>query len=444
MIDPDEEDPVLHQDLLRGVGLLPDSLFNAFVEGIPDHDLLRISGKWRDMARREQLPPPGDWANWLILAGRGFGKTRAGAGWVHECAAHHPGSRIALIGATLNDARRVIVEGMSGLKATGAVSYFPSRRLIEWPNGTQATLFSAEEPDTLRGPEFHFAWGDEAARWRDAAAVLSNVRLALRLGQTPRLLLTTTPRPLAWLKDLVADPDCAVVRGRTIDNAANLPAAFITSIERQYRGTALARQEIDGEIVEDLAGALWTRATLDQGRIAAAPPLVRVVVAVDPPAGAGAAADACGIVAVGLGADGRGYVLADRSVQGVSPDNWARAVVACADEFAADKVVAEVNNGGAMVTSVLQAIDSRLPVKPVHASRGKVARAEPVASLYAHGRVSHIGALAALEDEMCGLVVGGVYAGPGRSPDRADALVWALTELMLGAKPAGPAVRVIA
>jgi phage terminase large subunit-like protein len=255
-------------------------------------------------------------------------------------------------------------------------------------------------------------------------------------------LLTTTPRPLDWLKALVADPDCAVVRGRTRDNADNLPAAFLDSIERQYRGTALARQEIDGEIVEDLAGALWTRGVFDRHRVSAVPALVRVVVAVDPPAGSGAASDACGIVAVGLGADGRGYVLADRSVQGVSPDNWARAVVACADEFAADKVVAEVNNGGAMVTAVLQAIDCNLPVKPVHASRGKVARAEPVASLYAQGKVSHVCAMSALEDELCGLIVGGVYTGPGRSPDRADALVWALSELMME-RARVPGVRVL-
>jgi phage terminase large subunit-like protein len=429
--------------LLAEVGQLADAKFDAFVAAMSDQALQAISGTWRDMARPEQLAPAGDWANWLILAGRGFGKTRAGAGWVHECAALHPGARIALIGATLGDARKVIVEGTSGIKATGTVSYFPSRRLLEWPNGTQATLFSAEEPDTLRGPEFHFAWGDEATRWRDAAAVLANVRLALRLGRQPRLLLTTTPRPLAWLKDLVTDPDCAVVRGRTTDNAANLPPAYLNAIRKQYDGTALGRQEIDGEIIEDLAGALWTRGELDRHRVAAAPPLVRVVVAVDPPAGSGAASDACGIVAVGLGTDGRGYVLADRSVQGVSPDNWARAVVACADDFNADKVIAEVNNGGDMVIAVLQAINSRLPVKAVHASRGKLARAEPVASLYAQGRVAHVGALAALEDEMCGMIVGGVYAGPGRSPDRADALVWALTELMLGAQPAGPTVRVI-
>ena len=396
--------------------------------------------------RADQQPGSDDWATWLILAGRGFGKTYAGSHWLNRMAGGHPGAALALIGATAADARAVMVEGPAGVLATAAPDnrprFEPSRRRLVWPQGATARLFSAEEPDALRGPQFGFAWGDEAARWADAPATLANARLALRQGVRPRLLLTTTPRPLAWLKALIAEPQCLVTRGATFANAANLPASFIAAIVRDYGGTRLGRQEIDGDIVEDLAGALWTRAMFESCRVRTQPPLSRVVIGVDPPAGASAAADACGIVAAGLGSDGRFYVIGDASVQGLAPDGWARAVVGAADRHGADRVVVEVNNGGAMVTSVLQAIDSNLPIKPVHASRGKVARAEPVASLYAAGRVGHAGMFTALEDELCGLIAGGVYAGPGRSPDRADALVWALTELMT-TRAAQPGVRVV-
>lgn len=429
------------------MGALDDDRFAAFCTQVSEEALCALTIKWRHFARRAQLPPSGDWDSWLILAGRGFGKTRAGAGWVHECATAVPGTRIALIGATLGDARAVMVEGESGLIATAApgvrLHYEPSLRRLIWPNGAQAQLFSAQEPETLRGPQFHFAWGDEAARWTRGADVLANLRMGLRLGAKPRLLLTTTPRPLPWLKALLRDAACRVVRGGTLDNADNLPRAFIDAVQRDYGGTRLGRQELDGELIEDIEGALWTRAMIEAARAPTVPALARVVVAVDPPASSGAHADACGIVVAALGSDGRGYVLADRSVQGATPDNWARAVVAAADEFGADRVIAEANNGGAMVVQVLRAVDAALPVKAVHASRGKVARAEPVASLYAAGKVSHVGAFPALEDEMCGLVIGGGYAGPGRSPDRADALVWALTELLLGRRTDGPRIRTI-
>ena len=229
-------------------------------------------------------------------------------------------------------------------------------------HGAQALLYSAEEPETLRGPQFHYAWGDEAARWSHGATTLANLRMGLRLGEKPRLLLTTTPKPLPWLKALMADAACSVARGRTFDNENNLPRAFIKAVLRDYGGTRLGRQELDGELIEEVEGALWTRATFEDRRVRTAPALVRVVVAVDPPASSGPSADACGIVAVGLGADGRAYVLGDCSVQGASPDNWARAVVAAADTYGADKVVAEVNNGGDMVRSVLNAEDAALPV----------------------------------------------------------------------------------
>ncbi len=390
-----------------------------------------------------QVPPDGDWATWLILAGRGFGKTFAGAAWIDACARAVPRARLALVAATLGDARAVMVEGDAGILAVAAERprFAPTRRLLTWPNGSTATLFGAAEPDSLRGPSFHFAWGDEIAKWDFAEAALANLGLALRLGERPRRVLTTTPRPLPWLQALAA-PTAAVTvtRGSTVDNRANLPPAFIAAMVAEHGGTRLGRQELNGEFVADLDGALWQRATLERCRVAAAPLKGRTVIGVDPPAGEGAHADACGIVVVRLGADGRGYVVADRSVRGRSPDGWAQAVVAAAGEFEADRVVVEVNNGGAMISAVLRTVDAALPIRPVHASLGKAARAEPVAALYEQGRVVHVGMFASLEDELCGLLVGGGYAGPGRSPDRADALVWAVTELLLG-KSRQPGVR---
>ena len=392
--------------------------------------------------RPAQLPPPGDWTIWAILAGRGFGKTRAGAEWVHALAAQ-PGRRFALVGASLDNARAVMVEGESGLLARvppgGDVTFVPSLKQVQWANGSQARLYSGGEPDALRGGQFDFAWGDEFAHWPRAEATLTNLRLATRLGGHPQLLLTTTPLPFGWLKALLAEPGVVVTRGAMQDNAANLPPQFIDHLQRRYGGSAIGRQELAGEIVDDLAGALWTRALIERQRRAEALELTRVIIGVDPPAGG--AQGVCGIVAVGLGSDGRGHVLADASVVGGRPEGWARAVVEAAGRWQADRVVAEVNNGGDMVTAVLKSVNSTLPVLAVRASRGKVARAEPVASLYGEGRVCHAGVFPALEDQLCGFLASGVYAGPGASPDRADALVWALTALLLGDKAAKPGVR---
>ena len=429
-------------DILRAAS---DHRREAYLATAPIEVLAATQG-WAGTRRESQRPPPGtDWHTWLILAGRGFGKTRTGAEWVLECADAVPGSRIALLGATAADARAVMVEGESGLLAKAPAAarllFEPTLRRVRWNNGSAAWLYSAAEPEALRGPQFDFAWGDEAARWPDAAAAIANVRLALRLGTQPRLLLTTTPKPLPWLKAMIGAPRVEVTRGSTQDNAENLPGFFLDTVFAEYGGTRLGRQELDGEIIDDVEGALWTRALIESCRVRARPALPRVVIAVDPPASSSAKADACGIVVAGLGDDGRAYVVADVSVQGLAPENWARTVVAAADRYRADCVVAEVNNGGDMVTALLRSVSSTLPVRAVRASVGKVARAEPVASLYAGGRVSHVGAFPALEDELCGLMIGGSYVGPGRSPDRADALVWALTELMLGPVVAVPAVR---
>ncbi len=306
------------------------------------------------------------------------------------------------------------------------------RKLI-WPNGAIATLFGAADPEALRGPQFSHGWADEIGKWPGGEAVWDNLMLGMRLGRRPQVLATTTPRPVPLVRQLAAREgvDTVVTRGRTADNAAHLAEGFLAAMEEGYGGTRLGRQELDGELIEEIEGALWTRDLLERCRARHVPEkgLTRVVVAVDPPASAHG--DACGIVVAGLGADGRAYVLADASVEKMRPEGWARAVAGAAAAYGADRVVAEANNGGAMVESVLRAAEAGLPVKLVHASRGKAARAEPVAALYEAGRVAHRGAFPDLEDEMCGLIAGGGYEGPGRSPDRADALVWALTELML-------------
>lgn len=397
---------------------------------------------WEHVARAEQLPPPGDWRVWMIMAGRGFGKTRAGAEWVRMIADANPGARIALVSSSLAEARAVMVEGESGLLAICRPGhkpiYEPSLHRIRFASGAQAQLFSAAEPEGLRGPQHSHAWCDEIGKWplahQRATRCWDNLLLGLRLGDDPRVAVTTTPRAVPLVqrlaKQAAAGSEVVISGGKTSANG-RLPDRFHAAITSEYGGTQLARQEIDGELLEDIEGALWTRSLLEEVRETgpAAQP-VRTVVAVDPPAGTGG--DECGIIVAALGSDGIARVLADCSVGGAAPDGWARQVAGAAEQWQADRVVAEANQGGAMVESVLRAADQALPIRLVHASRGKIARAEPVAALYAAGKVRHCGVFARLEDQLCGLLAGGTYAGPGRSPDRADALVWALTELMLG------------
>ena len=390
-----------------------------------------IEQAWELWAHAGQLPPPGDWRVWLLQAGRGFGKTRAGAEWVRAMAEAVPEARIALVGATIEYARRVMVEGPSGVlavsRAADAAVWRPTSGEVRFGNGARAIVYSAAAPEKLRGPEHHFAWADELAKWRLPAA-WDNLAMGLRLGERPRVLVTTTPRTTPLMRQVRATPGTVVTRGTTRDNAY-LPDAFVAAMEASYGGTRLGRQELDGELIEDVAGALWPRALIERQRTAQVPELLRVVVGVDPPAGIGG--DACGIVAAGVGRDGHGYVIEDASVTGASPERWAHAVAACAARVSAERVVAEANQGGAMVEQVLRAAQATLPIRLVHATRGKAARAEPVAALYERGRVWHARAFPALEDELAGLVAGGGYEGPGRSPDRADACVWALTALML-------------
>ncbi|WP_310476899.1 terminase large subunit domain-containing protein [Sandarakinorhabdus sp.] len=391
--------------------------------------------------RAAQRAPAGDWGMWVILAGRGFGKTHAGAEWVHAHAAGIRPRRIALVAPTLDAARAVMVEGESGLLARlppgEQLTWQASAKRLRWSNGSEARIYSGAEPDALRGGQFDYAWGDEFAHWAGGEDMLMNLRMATRLGPAPQIMLTTTPLPLAWLKSLIAEPDVVVTRGATSDNATNLPKTYVARLEKRFGGTATGRQEMAGEIVDDLEGSLWTRALIDRQRVTAPPHGARVVVGVDPPAGGGT----CGIVVTALGQDGHAYVLDDASVSAQRPEQWARAVVKAADRWQADRVIAEVNQGGEMVIAMLKSVDAALPVTAVRASRGKVARAEPVAALYGEGRVFHAGVFPALEDQLCGLLVDGRYAGPGTSPDRADACVWALTALLLAGRTGLPTVR---
>jgi phage terminase large subunit-like protein len=421
------------------------AVYDPWIARIPDHAIVGLYNSWKLWGRDEQRPPQGDWRVWLMMAGRGFGKTRAGAEWVSDLAMRgNAATRIALVGATLDEVRHVMVEGESGLLSVAlhgeTPEWVPTQKRLTWPTGAQAGLYSGCNPEGLRGPQHHVAWCDEIAKWAYGQATWDNLELGLRLGDAPRTIVTTTPRPNALLRMLMRQDGVVVTHGRTVDNVA-LPEAYRDAMLAIYGGTRLGRQELEGALIEDVEGALWTRDMIEACRVTGTSALRRVVVGVDPPASAGG--DACGIVVVGLGADGFGYVIEDASVSGLSPEGWAGVVAAVSAQHGADRVVAEANTGGDMVASVLRAADTGLPVKLVHASRGKVARAEPVAALYGSGRMFHVGAWPALEDELCGLVVGGGYEGPGRSPDRADACVWAVTELMLGRTDVAPRVRVV-
>jgi phage terminase large subunit-like protein len=424
---------------------LSEKEFLRVLRRFPDDELNGLMRNWDFWSRDAQREPEGDWRVWLVMAGRGFGKTRAGAEWVRSVAENDGEARIALVAATLHEARSVMVEGPSGLLAIAPEKerpiYAPSLRRLVWRSGAQAALYGAAEPESLRGPEHSHGWADEIAKWPGGEDAWDNLMMGMRLGARPRIMATTTPRPVALLRRLVRESDVMVTRGRTVDNEMNLPGSFLSAMQQGYGGTRLGRQELDGELIEEIEGALWTRDLIERRRVRAAPAVKRMVIGVDPPASAHG--DACGIVAVALGADGRAYVVADASVSGRSPEGWARAVAEAAAAHGADRVVAEANNGGAMVESVLRAADFGLPVRLVHASRGKVARAEPVALLYEGGKALHVGAFPELEDEMCGLLVAGGYEGPGRSPDRADAMVWAMTELMLGSVRGEARVRVL-
>jgi phage terminase large subunit-like protein len=413
-----------------------------------------LDDEWFAFAHEYQCPPDiannGEpWTTWLLIGGRGAGKTRAGAEWVRAFAnapkrEGESERRIALVGEGEIEVRQVMIEGVSGLLAIHPNQDRPlwhsSQRRLEWNSGAVAQVFSAEDPESLRGPQFHAAWLDELAKWRHAEATFDMLQFGLRLGERPRQVITTTPRPIPLLKKLIDDPTSAVTRASTHDNARFLAPAFIDTVLKRYQGTRLGRQEILGEIIADRPDALWSRAMIEAARVNAAPQLARIVVAVDPPASSTKGADACGLVAAGRAENGIIYVIADESAAGLSPAHWAAKAIALWRRLSADALVVEVNQGGDMVRAVISEQDRDVPVIAVHAKRGKWLRAEPVAALYEQGRVKHAGSFPALEDEMRDFGLDGLSSG--RSPDRLDALVWAVSHLSFGAGQ-GPRIRTL-
>jgi predicted phage terminase large subunit-like protein len=389
-------------------------------------------GGWRAKARPSQLPPQGDWLGWLALAGRGWGKTWTGANWIHELVETKQAGRIALVAPTAADARDTLVEGVSGLLNTAPPrmrpAYEPSKRRVTWPNGAIATTFSSEEADRLRGPEHDAAWADEVAAWTDPQATWDMLQFGLRMGRRPRWLVTTTPRPIKLLKELITRPDVVVTRGSTFENEANLAPTFLAAIRARYEGTRLGRQELEAELLTDTPGALWSHDWLERDRVKQAPELKRIVVAIDPAVTNKEGSDETGIVVAGRAADKSLYVLQDLSGR-YHPHEWARVAIDAYHRHRADRILAEINNGGQMVEEVVRNVDRRVSYKSVHASRGKVVRAEPIAALYEKRSVHHVGGFATLEDQLCNFTSDFDRSRAGYSPDRVDALVWALSEL---------------
>lgn len=403
--------------------------------------------RWDAHARPKQLPPPGDWGVWLVLAGRGFGKTRVGAEYVRMMVDTGQAKRVALVAKKASEARDVMVEGESGILACYPPGsprrphYEPSKRRLTWPNGAIATTYSAEEPDELRGPQHDTAWCDEIAKWKYPDDTWSNLMMGLRLGKDPRCVATTTPQPIPLVRMLVNDPTVHVTRGTTYENWDNLAPTFRTFIGR-YEGTRLGRQELEAELLDDIEGALWTYERIEAARIQRAPAtLTRVVVAIDPAVTNNEESDETGMIVAGIAPcrckaqkdddpdEEHAFVLHDASGR-YSPNEWAAQAVRLYRGHKADRIVAETNNGGQMVEDTLRTVESSVSYRAVHASRGKATRAEPVAALYEQGKVHHVGMLPTLEDQLCSWV-------PGLSkdsPDRLDALVWALTDLVIDSR----------
>ncbi|MEP3049684.1 MAG: terminase family protein [Roseibium sp.] len=421
----------------------------AVLASLSEDELRFLKFHWPTFAHDHQLPPLNDWSLWLLMGGRGAGKTRAGAEWVRARALGHQwgdktsAGRIALVGETFADVREVMVEGVSGILSVHPKQdrpvWIPTRRRLEWSNGAVAQAFSSEDPEALRGPQFDIAWCDELAKWRYAEETFDMLQFGLRLGELPRQLVTTTPRPVPLIKRLMKQAGTTISHAPTKANALFLATSFLEAIVGRYAGTRLGRQELDGELIEDRPDALWSREGLEACRVEVAPEeLSRVVIAIDPPVTARKTSDACGIVAAGLGSDGKAYILADRSRRQAKPMDWTEAAIGLWHGLKADCLIAEVNQGGDMVSEVIASADPSVPVKQVRATRGKFSRAEPVAMLYEQGKVHHVGPYPDLENEMADFGPGGLTNR--RSPDRLDALVWAVSELMLSSK-ANPRVR---
>jgi phage terminase large subunit-like protein len=420
----------------------PPETTRQLLEGMPPGAVFSLADEWWWGVLDGQREPKGDWRVWAIVAGRGFGKTRAGAEWVWQRARENPEARIALVAASLDEVAKVMVEGESGLLNSARCDEEPRwishRHTLIFPSGAMAFGHTAERPAKLRGPQHHFAWCDELAKWPHADATWDNLMLGLRLGEAPRTIVTTTPQPVPLLKRILALKRCIPTHGRTDENPHSA-ADFREAVAEMYGGTRLGRQELDGILFDDPEGALWTREMLEAAREGTVarnrPHFQRIVIGLDPPASANG--DACGIMICGLGEDGIAYVLADLTARGLSPEAWARRVAAAAEQWGAQLIVAEKNQGGEMIESVLAGVDATLPVRLVHAAKSKPARAEPVALRFETGKAKLAGSFPELEDQLCAMTYAG-YQGAG-SPDRADAMVWAMSELLKPARE--PSIR---
>lgn len=425
------------------IACAPAAARAEFLDGLDAAELAALPWLFDLWALPHQLAPEGDWRTWVILGGRGAGKTRAGAEWVRaQVEGARPGDagrarRVALVGETLDQAREVMVFGESGIMACSPPDRRPvwsaTRRMLTWSNGAVAQIFSAHDYEALRGPQFDAAWADELAKWKRGAEAWDMLQFGLRLGD-PRACVTTTPRNAPVLRGLLAADSTVVTHAATQANAANLARGFLDEMQRRYAGTRQGRQELEGVLLADAEGALWTAEMLAACLTDSAPDLDRIVVAVDPSVSGHAASDACGIVVAGAVMQGppqnwRAYVIEDATVEAASPLDWARAACAAMVRHGAERMVAEVNQGGALVETVVRQVDPMVPFKALHAGRSKGLRAEPVAALYEQGRVHHLRGLGALEDQLAQMTARG-FLGAG-SPDRADALVWALHELLI-------------
>lgn len=413
--------------------------FIRTVEANSEEDAVEFLHDWSFWSRENQVAPPGNWFVWLILAGRGFGKTRSGAEWVRARVESGLYSHIALVGDTAADVRDVMIEGPSGIMAVSdprsKPSYEPSKRRLTWGNGATATAYAAEAPESLRGPQHDTAWCDEPAKWKnlrkrdlEGGTAWDNLLMGLRVGDNPQCACTTTPRSIPWLTTLLSRPSTVTTRGSSYENRDNLSPKWFEEVIKPYEGTRLGRQEIDAELIGDVEGSMWKRNILERQRIDKAPvELVRILIALDPSVSSTEKSDECGMVVAGKGTDGNAYVLDDISER-LSPHLWASKAIKARYQYSADLIVGEVNNGGDLIELTLRTVDQSVPYKKVHASRGKLTRAEPVAALYEKGVVCHVGSFPLLEDEMCSWQ-------PGEpSPNRMDALVWAITELMIGSE----------
>lgn len=413
------------------MALLPKTRQIEIADTLEREGLLEYSEcAWPFVARDEQRLPLGNWRYWLLMAGRGFGKTRTGAESVRDEVEEGRSKRICLVARTSGDVRDVMVEGESGILATAdpewRPEYIPSKRRLTWPNGAIATTYTADKPDMLRGPQHDFVWADEIATYR-YPDTMDQLKFGLRLGQNPRAIFTTTPRPVRIIRDLITDPHCVVTSGSTYDNKANLPDVFLNAIIKKYEGTTLGQQEIYARLLDEMPGALWSRKLIDKNRVQDEPKdITRIVVAIDPSVTSKDTSDEAGIIVGCVGSDQHGYVLSDLSRRD-SPDNWGRVAIEVYKSRQADRIIAEVNQGGDLVEGVLRTIDKNIAYLGIHASKGKRTRAEPIAALYEQGRIHHVGVLEELEDEMCSWV----STSGDPSPNRMDALVYCMTELML-------------